>query len=812
MQELGPQHSIDLSGTPTAIRRAKWVVYRDDLNEIREGAGYEAAADSFTLINPVTITSYDQDGRTTDVRQAVRPTSAGPLVSTDEFPQSSWTRWSSVQFDDQGLISSNRSYFALPADGEGLAGANYNQTSFGYDVMDRQNRFSTPGGTITRTVYHPMGWVLQVWVGTDDTGATEADPSGGGAAGNNMVLVRTNVYDGGAAGGNGTLTQTTWQQDATTGRVTTFGYDFRNRRVFTDGEVDFYESYTLDNVGRVLQVDRYDTSPSGHLVARRENKFDLLGRGYQSIQYAVDSGGSVGLGLVANFWFDPVGNLIKSALPGSEATLKSVYDGVRRVTTQYSSYDVSETGYPYPISVASATVIEQAEYAYDAASNLISLTSRQRFHDATGTGPLTTPGGAQPKARVSYQASWPDALGRRQATADYGTNGAFAWSRPALAPDRSDTILVTSAAYNARGETYQSVDPMGTVNRFTFDAAGRSTEMLENFISGGLDPSENKRTQFTYNADSKLATLVAKNHVTGDQVTQFTYGTTLSNSAVASFELLRQKIYPDDSASAPRRDTYEYDRLAERTKFTDPNGTVHEYHYDALGRLLHDCAVTVGSGIDPAVRRLSRTYEVRGLLAGLSSYDTATIGSGSVVNDTLRTYNDFQQLGVEYQSHAGAVNPSTSPKVQYGYASGSANTIRPEGLIYPNGRGLLFSYGGLGSMPDSPEPARRNQGRQHPPGRLQLPGPADPRPERLWRACARDDAHQGSLRSRGRCRRPVRRAGPLRPPRRLPLDGGERFGLRAGQLWLRPRLQPPLAAQSRRGCRTGRVLREQRPV
>ena len=37
------------------------------------------------------------------------------------------------------------------------------------------------------------------WVGTDDTGWTQTDPSGGGASGNNMRKVSENEYDGGAS-------------------------------------------------------------------------------------------------------------------------------------------------------------------------------------------------------------------------------------------------------------------------------------------------------------------------------------------------------------------------------------------------------------------------------------------------------------------------------------------------------------------------------------------------------------------------------------------------------------------------------------
>src|SRR5262245_18030799 len=49
-------------------------------------------------------------------------------------------------------------------------------------------------------------------------------------------------------------------------------------------------------------------------------------------------------------------------------------------------------------------------------------------------------------------------------------------------------------------------------------------------------------------------------------------------------------------------------------------------------------------------------------------------------------YNDFGQLTTEYQEHGAAVNVSTSPKVQYAYASGSANHIRREKTTNPNGR------------------------------------------------------------------------------------------------------------------------------
>ncbi|HTN01536.1 MAG TPA: hypothetical protein VL132_06650 [Planctomycetaceae bacterium] len=97
--------------------------------------------------------------------------------------------------------------------------------------------------------------------------------------------------------------------------------------------------------------------------------------------------------------------------------------------------------------------------------------------------------------------------------------------------------------------------------------------------------------------------------------------------------------------------------------------------------------------VNDAVRRTATTYEVRGMKASLTRYDHPTVGSGSVVNDVQFAYNDFGQLTMDYQSHSGAVNVSTTPKIQYGYADGSTNTIRPTSLTSPNGRVLTFSYG-----------------------------------------------------------------------------------------------------------------------
>jgi hypothetical protein len=53
--------------------------------------------------------------------------------------------------------------------------------------MGRRNKVKSPGGTITRTVFEVRGMPTAVFVGTNDAGATNAGPTGGGASGNDMV-------------------------------------------------------------------------------------------------------------------------------------------------------------------------------------------------------------------------------------------------------------------------------------------------------------------------------------------------------------------------------------------------------------------------------------------------------------------------------------------------------------------------------------------------------------------------------------------------------------------------------------------------
>jgi hypothetical protein len=91
-------------------------------------------------------------------------------------------------------------------------------------------------------------------------------------------------------------------------------------------------------------------------------------------------------------------------------------------------------------------------------------------------------------------------------------------------------------------------------------------------------------------------------------------------------------------------------------------------------------------------RRLDTSFNALGLPYQMTSYNAAS--GGTIVNQVQDGYNGLGQLTVEYQAHAGAVNTSTSTKVQYAYVemAGGANNSRQTSLTYPNGRVLGYTY------------------------------------------------------------------------------------------------------------------------
>ena len=543
-----------------------------------------------------------------------------------------------------------------------------------------------------------------------------------------MVLVAEREYcDGssgcscGGGGGAGNLVSETRHVNTTTSHTTDFEYDWRGRQLHVFPPADdagrvVYSKATYDNLDRATKQERYleISGSADRLLARSETFYDDRGRVYQTKRYAVNvDTGAVGNALVSNTWFDSAGNTIKQQSAGSQAFTKTVYDSLGRAVKQYVGHDTDETAYADASSVSDDTIVEQVETVYDDAGNVLQTTTRQRFHNATGTGELTTPSGTQPKARVTYVAMYHDEIGRQIAVANYGTYGGATFSRASGVPTRTDTILVTSTEFNDVGQAYKTTDPAGREDRQVFDDAGRVVKTIQNYVDGVVSAAasdEDVTVEMTYNADGQLSTLTAKNPTTGDQTTTYVYGTTLTDSEIATTTLKRAEIYPDSDDTVALgngtdgvydRIEFKYDRQQRVTEVKDQQETVHAFDFDALGRQTQDRVTALGSGVDGTVRRIATSYDVMGRREKVSSHDNPTVGSGSIANEVQFAYDDFGQLVTEYQEHGGAVNTSTSLKVGYSYANGSSNTIRMTKMTYPDGRELNYGYGSAGSTDDA---------------------------------------------------------------------------------------------------------------
>ncbi|WP_372724274.1 hypothetical protein, partial [Novipirellula sp.] len=193
--------------------------------------------------------------------------------------------------------------------------------------------------------------------------------------------------------------------------------------------------------------------------------------------------------------------------------------------------------------------------------------------------------------------------------------------------------------------------------------------------------------------------MVAGNASTGNQMTQYVYGSTLSESDIASSMLLKAEIYPDSTGPTDQV-SYTYNRQSQRTSLTDQNGSTRQFDYDALGRQTQDRVTTLGAGVDGAIRRVEQSYDVRGNVSAVTCYNAAAVGSGSIVNQVTREFDDFGNVTATYQSHSGAVNPASTPSVGRSYTDGSSNVLRPTATLYPNGREVTLSYGANGSITD----------------------------------------------------------------------------------------------------------------
>jgi RHS repeat-associated protein len=695
IQQLGPVHTVDLAGTPTAVRRATWTVFQDAQHAVRTGQGYATGSGpnyTYTLINPVTLRQNDPKGKRLAEIQATRSSTAGKLLPTDSFEQSSYTRWTTWQYTDCCFVSSMRVYHTIPASGSGTSGVNYNETTYGYDSLKRRNREVSPGGTITRWVHDVRDNVISTYVGTNDNGATASDPTGGGASGNNMIQLNAMQYDDGDDQGDNNLTQQTQYVDATTTRVTSFAYDWRNRQVDVDGEIDYFQRSYYDNLNRVIKVEQLNTTSSGTLVSRDETKFDNRGRVYRTIRWGVDPGSGTGTGeQPQDMTYDQANHLLRQEPAGAMEFQTLAYDSLgRRVET------LDPLG-------------NSRLYVYDDANNLISETDPNeevwtRGYDPLGrlirsTNPLdesvtygfndagqqTTVSNAMNETTTTTF----DAAGRVVSTSDpLGKVTSYAYDANGNQTSVTDPNgLTTESEYDYRDRLVKVTDPEGHETEYTYNRVGEQTvqtdakghDTTQAFDALGRMISTTDRldhtTTFTFNVRGLQASLTDAE----DQTTSYIYD---------DFGRLYQTIWPDHvSGSEPGDEDYgitqsEYDALNRVLRTTDQLGDTVTYNYDDAGRLLSkDYRTAANSPSGTISDSDSFTYDAN------SNLLTAVCGRYN--NTVSRTYDAANRKTTESLTIAGQTYTSST---QYDAAG------RVSLLIYPDGSEVSRGYTARGQL------------------------------------------------------------------------------------------------------------------
>src|SRR5262249_21979153 len=330
------------------------------------------------------------------------------------------------------------------------------------DQPGRPNKTVSPEGTIYRTVSDGQGRVVSEWVGTDDI-PTSGFWSPTNLAGTDMVKVREYEYDGGGVGDSNLTKVTEHPGLSAADRVSQTYYDWRDRAVAVKAGVEGTESTTVnrpitytdyDNLGEVTKTRMYDgdtvsitstggvpNAPAASLLrAQSTTSYDELGRVYRqggdSGEPARGAGGGrhpKGRNLV-----DGPGTGSKTVSPGG-LVQKAAYDGAGRVTATYTSDGGGDIAYTDADDVSGDTVLSQTEYTYDASGNVLKTLTRERFHNASGTGVLGDPSSGI-GARVSYSGSYYDLADRPTAMVNVGTNGGRSWTPPSPAPRRSQPV------------------------------------------------------------------------------------------------------------------------------------------------------------------------------------------------------------------------------------------------------------------------------------------------------------------------------------------------------------------------------------
>jgi RHS repeat-associated protein len=630
-------------------------------------------------------------------------------------------------------------FHEIPASMSAALDTEYERTKYEFNHMGLVDNTTDPTGTQVYRKYTSHGQMFSQGVQAEDrtTGPPSNDivwvSSGGhgGAQNNTYHPGQGGGEDGGGTGGGGSgVTDWSCWSLVLNPVSTTLALNPRNQPVLIASAGGPVYLCKYDNLGRVLAVGVYDAIDNGlgsgvwrttdpmsydtKRLALYEAFYDARGNRYKVTRHKIDpSDGSADDSLDLFAWVDGLGREIKR---DNDQLTKRTYDRLGRVTREFVLAKDNDASYEDADDVSGDTVLEDTSWAYDLMDNVLLTARVDRFHNGTTSGALDSNAdgddlmitAANLSGRPQITVNWYDSLDRLSNTGVYGTNGGSDLDRDGLSvPSRPTTgVLLASYAYDDAGRRSEMTDPLGADTRWTFDDAGRATQVIRNYVDGtaggGAQDDEDLVTEFEYVVGTldgstpvygtgQLNKIKAYQNGATTQVTTYTYGIT-SGSDITAGHLLREATYPD-SSGAPDAVSYTYNGALLPATITDQDENVTEVFYDFGTRKETSRTFTraTGSNLDPRIDSIYREYDPLGRLETVTQYD-----GGSIADEVKFTYDGWGNLEQFDQDLNSAVN-ADALSLQYTYSkkTGGRNALVLSSLTYPGGAVVSHDQGDM---------------------------------------------------------------------------------------------------------------------
>ena len=489
-----------------------------------ETTSYDDAHDQVTQTDAEgrqTITASDRQGRVLQITNGAGATKVFAYdLASDKTKESDW--------------------FSAPS--------SEHDTTFDYDDAGRLSHRTEPLGRLTSYSYDPVGNVLSEKMEDTLTGAPARLTQHAYDGLDRRVRTDRTLESGLATtlltlDGNGN----TVQETDPLGRVMTFRYDERNRRIeergpdYAPGSPSMVQN-TYDADGNLVQEKRFNTPQARlHQVA-----YDAANRPVKR----TDS-----LGKVTTLEYDANGNLTRQIDPLLNVTTFAYDERNRLATTAVQLNRVTQ-----PARSVTTT------YGYDRVGNRVSelLPNGNRLvHTYDGMNRLTaTRDSLGPMLSITYDANG-QRLTETDANGNVVTNRYDAQHR--LTGQDLPEARSVAFTYDAFGNRLTATDPRGLITSYVYDLLNRQVQMTD------PAPPQGTATTRTYTYD-----------LVGNRTSETDRN---GHTTTYQYDGLNRQIQATDPAPLGFTRTWTYDGLGNKTTEHDRRGTLSEFSYDPEGRL-----------------------------------------------------------------------------------------------------------------------------------------------------------------------------------------------------------------------------------